>query len=384
METFSPESLGVQPPREGFQTGGWYQGRQFWNGTLSQPGVEHPSASSATAGQTVSREVNLASDVTQGNQPGDIEKFLAKQRESAAGVPPAGVPGGVPQGAGVPGGAGIPGGAGVPGGISAPNAINLPELFKSLTASSGIGESETKLSDQEKSFIEAKGQINDNPFLSEATRVGRVAKLEKLFAERTANLRGDIATKKADIEMQLNLETKQFDINSDLAKQGLDMFNSLLNSGALDNASGEDIATLTRSSGISSSMIRSAVQANRAKNVQTSTISFDDGTNQGFAVINSQTGEIISRQNVASSKPKVFAPERETVGERQDADTRQNETNLKGDIQRGANLRDVINAYSVTGSGLSVEDIYRLYNANSPHGTAKESIEQVKEGRFTG
>jgi len=57
MATYTPESLGIKAPSGGFQTGGWYEGRQYWNGTLSEPGVIHPSSSQQGAGQAVSKEV---------------------------------------------------------------------------------------------------------------------------------------------------------------------------------------------------------------------------------------------------------------------------------------------------------------------------------------
>ena len=86
--------------------------------------------------------------------------------------------------------------------------------------------------------------------------------------------------------------------------QALNQFNSLLQAGALDAATGDDIANITRGTGLSSSMVQAAINANKAKNVQTNATTFDDGTNQGFVVYNSKTGEIISKQNVATSKPK--------------------------------------------------------------------------------
>ena len=99
---------------------------------------------------------------------------------------------------------------------------------------------------------------------------GRIKKLTDKFEMDQSNLRNQIATKKADIETQLNLQTKQFDINSQVAKQALDQFNVLLSNGALQGASGEDIANLTRSTGIPSSMIYSAINAQKAKDVKTS------------------------------------------------------------------------------------------------------------------
>ena len=197
-------------------------------------------------------------------------------------------------------------GSGISGPPAAPS-INLPELYEGLYASSGISDIEKQLSDQTKSFNEAVSKINDNPFLSEANRVGRIQKLQTDFNNATAGTRSDIATKKADIETRLQLETKQFDINSQQAQQAFNQFQTLLQSGGLDNATGEDIANMTRATGMSSSIINSAINANKQKNVQTQIISFDDGTNQGFAVINSQTGEIINKQTVTQSKPSASA-----------------------------------------------------------------------------
>ena len=44
-------------PPGGFQQGGWYEGRQYWNGTFSAPGVIHSQSNQQGAGQSVSREV---------------------------------------------------------------------------------------------------------------------------------------------------------------------------------------------------------------------------------------------------------------------------------------------------------------------------------------
>ena len=40
-----------------YQTGGWYDGRQYWNGTFSQPGQIHPQSNQVGAGQQVSNAV---------------------------------------------------------------------------------------------------------------------------------------------------------------------------------------------------------------------------------------------------------------------------------------------------------------------------------------
>src|SRR5690606_8428469 len=109
--------------------------------------------------------------------------------------------------------------------------------------------------------------------------------------------RNEVATKKADIETQINLQSKQFDINSQTAQQSINLFNTLLNSGALNNASGEDIASITRATGLSSDMIRGAIDSKVREGYQMETQTFDDGTNEGFIIYTiDQNGNVVNEQ----------------------------------------------------------------------------------------
>lgn len=199
---------------------------------------------------------------------------------------------------GVVGGSG--GTAGMFGATAQPT-INLPGLYDSLYKTSGVAELEKQYSDQQKAFNDQTSKINNNPFLSEASRIGRGAKLQIDFNNNTANTKNDIATKKADIQTQLALQTKQFDINSQAAQTAFNQFQSLLSSGALAGASGNDIASITQSTGIPSGIIQSAIAAQTAKqNPVKSTIiqSTDDQGNLTFAVINEATGEILNQKTI--------------------------------------------------------------------------------------
>lgn len=320
MATFKPEDVGVAPPSSGFSEGGWYGGRQYWGGTLSEPGVIHPASSQQGAGQTVSAEVNAQSAAQQGVEPQQFESYLQKQRQQSVGVQPTS-PGSAVPGTGTPtAGDGSTGDTGAIPGVAAPATINLPELYKNLYDTSGIKEREEEYTQKEKEYIEAKGKINDNPFLSEATRVGRVAKIETLFQERTANLRNEIATKKADIETQLNLQTKQFDIESQASQQALSQFNTLLQMGALDNASGETIASLTRSTGISSDLIYSAIKASTAKDVNTQVITPTAENGEMFAVVlNTDTGAVIKKTSLGVIGNVQQGPKPDKPTEREEA-----------------------------------------------------------------
>jgi len=262
--------------------------------------------------------------------------------------------------------------------LNAPQ-VNLPELSESLFAESGITELEAKLSAQTQSFNDAQSKINDNPFLSEASRVGRVQKLQLDFNANSQGTRDDIAMKKADIETKLNIQMKQFEIDSEQASLALEQVSALISAGAYNNASGEDIANITRATGISSSMVQAWIQSSQKEDVQTSVINWDDGENQGFSIINTQTGEIIKTDTIAQSEPSSSGGG--TATERREVGLQQTQQNAIADIKAGSPLRDIINHYVVAG-GLTVEEVYRLYNANSPYGEAKEDIKDVKEGKF--
>ena len=188
-------------------------------------------------------------------------------------------------------------------GVPAAATLDLPGLYNSLTKSSGIADLENKAMQEQTAFNEAQSKINDNPFLSEADRVGRIQKLQMDYNNSTKATQDALAMKKADVQTQLDLASKQYDINSQASRDALSRFDSLLASGALAGASGSDIANLTSQTGLSSTMIQAAIKAAKAKGIQTQTINWDDGTNMGFAIIDQNTGDIISKQTVAPSKP---------------------------------------------------------------------------------
>ena len=277
---------------------------------------------------------------------------------------------------------GSTGGGGIPGGVAFNQpTIDLPKLYESFYKASGITDIERSLSDKTNAYNEQVAKIKDNPYLSEATMTGRISKLTDKFNADQTNIKNDIAMKKADIETKLNLQTQQFDINSKQAQLAWDQFNSLLSAGALDNASGEDIANLTRSTGISSSMILSAIGISKEKNkpkVNTQVIQVDDGTNVNAVVINSDTGQLINTQVIGQSKPEKSSGGA-TKTEIKAQETEQNKANLTQSIKNGFSLKELISAFSPV---LTIDEIYRLYNLNSPFGRAKETLAQAKQGIY--
>lgn len=264
-----------------FKDNGWYDGYNYdaATGTFGDvKGQIWSKNNPAAQGSMVSDEVNRQSSIAQGKAPDAIKNYIATTSPTSPG---ASISANTYKG----GGAVVPGqGSGIPGGIPAPPTIDLKGIYDNLYKTSGIAEKEAELSKAEKDFIEARNKFSNNPYLSTSDMDNRITRIRQKYEQDTAPLRNEIAVKKADIETKLALETKQFDINSQSAQQAIAQFNSLLGMGALDNASGEDIASITRATGMSSGMILSAIQANQNKNLQTSTQSFDDGTEEGFVI----------------------------------------------------------------------------------------------------
>lgn len=355
------------------QQGAWYDGMQFWGGTLSQPGQINTQSNQQGAGQPVSQEV-----IGQTNP--DNVAYINAQRKQAGLTPSPTVPQPTTPTTTPTTQPTTSSGLGELAGLNQPK-INLPQLYETMYQSSGIRDIEAGLTTKTNEYNAQVAKIKDNPYLSEATMTGRISKLESKYNADALAIKNDIAMKKADIETKLNLQTKQFDIENEQVKLAWDQFNSLLSSGALDNASGEDIAQLTRATGISSSMIQSAIGVSQQKNkpkVNTQVIQVDDGTNISAVVIDQDTGKVINTQVIGQSKPEKAT--KATASETKAQEEEGNRQNLITDIKNGITLKSLVNYY---GSALTIEEIYRLYNSYSPRGQAKEDIEDVKAGKFS-
>ena len=72
-------------PAGGFKQGAWYDSRQYWNGTFSQPGQIHPESNQPGAGQQVSKEV-----VAQTNP--DNVQYISDKIQADKIQPPVSVP----------------------------------------------------------------------------------------------------------------------------------------------------------------------------------------------------------------------------------------------------------------------------------------------------
>ena len=367
-QTFaSPESDpgGQPPPDGGFQTGGWYSGYQYWNGTFAQQaGVIHPASNQQGAGQTVSSEVNAQGDAAQGLAPGTNQAYIDQQNatnEGGSGT------------SGTPGSVSGASGTGVSGAMGEPQGeVDLLGVYKGLQEEAGITALQDEYLEKERIFIETKAKINDNPFLSEATRVGRERKTIELFNERTANLQNKIAMKKADVETMMNLHIKQLDMNSEATQRNIDNLNNFIQMGAFDNASGETIAEWTRKTGVSSDLILSAVNAKKENDIDTQIIQSEaDSGEVTVTVIDSKTGDVISQKSLG------MIGNAQGTGDSTKIDVQEVRNSIRSDVVGGDTLRGIFNTYS--GLGMSPDEIYQIYNASSPYGVAEESSADLRD-----
>lgn len=348
------------------QQGGWYDGQQYWGGTLSAPGVINSQSNQQGAGQAVSNEV-----IAQTN-PNNVA-YIQQQQQSykpTANTQP--LPSSTTQNNPSFSSAAVTGQATTPI-ASTQETINLPKLYEQLYASSGVRDLEAKYSQMEQDFINAKNIVNNNPWLAEGNRTGRQAKLETLFNDRTSNIKNEIAMKKADIETQLNLQTKQFDINSQQTQQAWNQFNTLLEMGALDNASGEDIANLTRSTGIPTNLISQAIVSAKKSKVGDRKTQVVQSTNDAgmvtVSVIDTQTGEIVRQQSLGKigNAQNGTATDKKTQLQQRVATAIQSVANEYGHITPD-DWKGALNSWVANG-GRAEDFVAQFSQYKSPHET---------------
>lgn len=343
------------------QQGGWYDSQQFWGGTLSNPGDINSLSDQPGAGKAVSQEVNRQTSVAAGLAPDANQKYIQEQQAKAAAAKPTqpSATTAIPN-AGLGAGGMAGGGAGIGTGMVTAPTLNLPDLYKNLSASAGLSDIEKDLMAKEARYNEVTAQINDNPWLSEGERTGRVQKLSMDYENKIANKRNELIMKKQDIQTQLDLATKQFDINSQASQQAWSQFNTLLSMGALDGASGNDIAGITAATGISSDMIQAAIKANKDKNTKTQVIqSTNDAGEVTVSVINPDTGEIISQKSLGA----VGNTQKGAAGSEKTQSPAAQEASVE------LTVRDYISS-EANQAQASPEDLYRLLLQNFPEASA--------------
>lgn len=189
---------------------------------------------------------------------------------------------------------------------------NSPEMKNTQTEIDTI---QKDLADKKAKAAAAELTINDNPYYAESTRGGKINRQrtvaqtdQKLLVDQIAVLQNKLATLKGDAETQTNLALKSYDIKSTAYQNNLTNLNNLLKSGALDSATPQDLATISASTGLTSSMIAGMLAETKAGRISPQVISStNDAGNVTISVVDQRTGKIIS-QNSLGKVDKATKP----------------------------------------------------------------------------
>ena len=187
------------------------------------------------------------------------------------------------------------------GSLGTQPSIDLNQIYEQEMNSQEIQDLEAELLAKKQARDEAAADINDNPFYSEATRVGKMAKLDEKANDEISTLESSLASRKADAQVKVNIATQQYNIESDMYQQNLQKLNLLISSGALMNASGDDIAQIALATGMSTDMVQ-GIQAQMQQDQVNPTVmtNTDNAGNVTVSVIDANTGAIISQNSLGS------------------------------------------------------------------------------------
>lgn len=224
------------------KNGEWIDGKQYWDGQYGEAGVVM-NPNDVGYGKKVSSEVNRASSIAQGKEAGAIDAYLgnlAASNQQSDIVP-------------------------VGGGAQQAGAFNLINQYDQLKQESGIDKLTAEISEKEKKLAAAESEINDNPWNSESTRVGRVAKLRETAGNEINNLKNDLSTAMNNINTKLNLQNQQYEMDTERSANALKSVENYLSLGLLDSANEMDITALAQKTGVSPALIKSAIAARKRK-----------------------------------------------------------------------------------------------------------------------
>lgn len=359
----TPAQLGLKSaPADG----AWIQGRNYdaASGTFGEPNQIWSKALGG-AGSYVSQEVRNQSAKAQGVSSQQFDNYLTKQGATQQQMP---------QGNAIfdekYGNSGMNGAPSVPD-INAlyDKLMQSPEMTK---LQADIEAKQGEINTRRKALADASAGVNDNPFYAEATRTGKLAKLEESankdinnhLAEQVA-LQDKLAQQQGFAKDKIQMTMQQYEMNRGAYQDALQKFNIMLENGALGGASAGDIAQIAGATGLSSSMIYGAIETAKKKNMNPQVIMDDYGN---ATIMDANTGQIINTvKGIGKS---------ENSGGGKAAKESDYADFLKDDARSGKTLSQIFSVYS---GYLSPDLIYSLYNSSSKFGPAKESPAQLRK-----
>ncbi len=151
----------------------------------------------------------------------------------------------------------------------------------------------------------AKADINDNPYFSEATRSGRILKLNERANDKLTTLQNRVASLKADEQVAYNVSMDRYKLQQDQIKQNIDRLKMYIDTGAILNASAQDIAKIGVATGMSQAMLQGIISRTRAEIAAQNApktefkVFEDDNGDVTVAVFDSQTSKMVGKSQLS-------------------------------------------------------------------------------------
>lgn len=408
-------------PPGGFQNGAWYEGRQYWNGTFGAPGVgNNPNQTdifqkAAPTFNAADKAYVAAEEKTYYSSPQDVQTALNATQNGIYGSS-----GSVP---------GVQSSAQIlsdlkAGGLlptnPAPAIPNSAQQFQDLSTAKGVDAIQA-------SIIDLKAQAEA---LVAQTRTNTSAEQGKPVA--TNVIEGRVSVQKTQAQEQLDFINRQLTVKQDQMTAALGSIKMIMDFTQTDytNASNEynrqfdqAIATINLIHGIqqdqktdiqraqdnaraNAQIFVNAIQAGNLdihnlppdQQANLNKLEVQSGLPVGFFsaikadakanIISTSTNngvtQVLMRNPDGSISMQNYGTSTGggTLTERTQAAQQQYSSWAAADAKKGATLQQMVSNYAVAG-GLSVDEVYRLYNSNTTRGQAKETLAQVKQGVYS-
>ena len=209
--------------------------------------------------------------------------------------------------------------------VSLPQApkIDLAGEYKSLYDSLGLSGFKEQIQAKQQEILALRGQtdeaiglINENPWASAANRTGRIAKLEDQFNRKASVINAEAALiqqqyaeARGELDTQMNLKMQQFNIDTQGFERNLTQLNSLLDMGALDNASMDSLQSIASQVGMSGDMIQSMVNAQKQAKINPTMLQHtDDYGNVTVTLLDANTGNVIKKESLGKVDASRLTP----------------------------------------------------------------------------
>ena len=372
------QELGIKAPAGGFQDNGWYDGYNYdaASGTFADKRGQVWSVNNPAArGSMVSDEVNRQSAAAQGKSFQEFDTYLKGSNSTLAAN--------AARNAGTSAGSGSGSGTSLSGGGSSAK-FNVQDEYDRLYKELGIDDLKAnakakmdEINARKARVTEATATINENPFYAETTRTGKERRLNEQANDEIANLideynaiQGQVNEANQQLQVKTGLGVQQYQIDRQAAADATAELNTLLQAGA--DMSGINVGDFAARTGMSPDTISALVAASQAKEIKPTVIqSTNDAGVVTVTIIDQNTGAIVGQQNLGAIGNKqgggaAKATEAEVA--------RYYQENLRQDVAQGLGVREIFRLYS---GYIDPNQIINIYNANSPHGVAKESPEEL-------